>query len=235
MFQQMTKLEVNIRKGKLAPTDMHNLSSFLIKNCIPTIVVDPEFIEPMLVERSKFNGGYKIVTAVDFNDAGRHFALEKMRDLPQAMFATDGIEVLLTPNRNDKESHNELKAISEFIKQLKTTMEIRWVLGLRTRQKTAIEHYMKYLTSFPVNFIRTDPNLDIKSTTQQHQEDLEYIRRYYAAPVKVSGSVDLSVINEVKANRFDVSVAQAKKVLKELENPTKKEEKKEKAAIVEEV
>jgi hypothetical protein len=234
MFQPMTKLEVNIRRGKLAPTDMHNLSSFLIKNCIPTIIVDPEFIEPMIIERSKFNGGYKIITAVDFNDSGRHFALEKMRDLPQAMFATDGVEVLLTPNRNDKESHNELKAISEFIKQMKSTMEIRWVFGFRVRPKTAIENFMKYLTNFPVNFLRTDPNVDVpKITIKQHQEDLDYIRKYCANPVKISGNIDLKTMSEVKANRFDVSVAQAKKVLKELEAQPVKRVEKEK--VVEEV
>jgi hypothetical protein len=222
MFQYTTKLEVNIRRGKMAPTDMHNLSTFLIKSKIPAIVIDPEFIDPMMVERSKFNGQYKIIVAVDF-DNGRRYGMEKLKYLPKNTFQTNGIEILLTPGRNDKESLNELKVISEWGKMFNPLLEIRWVFGFRTRARDLIANFMPYLKNVPGTFLRTDPNCEIpKISVEEHESDVAYLKEHSSTPIKISGNVTLEIMNAIKVARYDVTIGQAKKIVKAIEDENKK-------------
>jgi len=222
MFQHTTKLEVNIRRGKMAPTDMHNLSSFLIKSKIQTIVIDPEFIDPMTVERSKFNGAYKIIVAVDF-DNGRRYGMEKLKYLPKNTFQTDGIEILLTPGRNDKESLNELKVISEWGKMFNPLLEIRWVFGFRTRAKDLISNFMPYLKNVPGVLLRTDHNCEVPNITiEEHLSDVEYLKSFSSTPIKISGNVTFEVMKAVKVAKYDVTINQAKKIVRSIEEEDKK-------------
>lgn len=217
MFQITTKMEVNIRRGKTAATDMFQLSTFLIKSRIPAVVVEPEFVENILIDRSKYVNAYKVICAVDFHN-GKHFALEKIRDLPQAALSADGFEILVSPNRPDKESLNELRGLTQFFKSIDPMKEIRWVLGLRTREIPNLECILEHMRTWPGSFIRTDTNLEIPSLgIDDYIEDIDFIRSKVSTPIKVSGNVDFALINALSdvASRFDVTATQARKIARE--------------------
>jgi deoxyribose-phosphate aldolase len=218
MFNITTRLEVNIQ-GMAAGADINGLSTFISKSKIPVIVSDPAYIEGILVERTKFRGQYQVICTVDFPN-GKHFASEKMRDLPKASMLADGFDIMVSAKKTDRESLNELRAISDFIlKYIDPTKEIRWVLGLRHRNYEDVRNVMSHLKNCPAKYIRTDnhlilPKLDINS----HQLDIDFIRASVATPIKLSGNITLATINETinAVSRYDVSVQQAKDIVKEL-------------------
>ena len=217
MYNVTTKLEVNFRKGRSVATDMIGFSTLLMKYKIPVAVIDPMFIDQHLIERMRTGGQYKIITMVDF-DSGKSYSLEKLRYLPKSIFVADGIEVLLSPNRTDKESMNELKVIYEFVRNLNPLMEIRWVFGFRTRTHQSMINFMQYLKNYPATFLRTDTNVEVPSLDfERHKQDIEFIRQHCGIPIKVSGNITLDMIKNLpEAARFDVSVTQAKKIINEL-------------------
>jgi deoxyribose-phosphate aldolase len=220
MFNITTRLEVNIQ-GVAAGADINGLSTFVSKNKIPVIVSDPAYIEGVLVERSKFLGQYQVICTVDFPN-GKHFASEKMRDLPKAAMLADGFDIMVSAKKTDRESLNELRAISDFIlKYVDPTKEIRWVLGLRHREYDDVRNMMSHFKNCPAKFIRTDnhlvlPKIDINS----HLLDIEFIKSSVAIPIKLSGNITLTTINETinAVSRYDVSVQQAKEIIKELKS-----------------
>lgn len=234
MFNITTKLEINIRKSPSVATDVIGLNILMVKNKIPALIIDPEFIEPMFFERTKVNGTYKIITTVDFYN-GRAYALDKLKDLPRFALESEGLEIMVSPNRTDKESLNELKTIVEFLKKINPLLDIRWCLGLRTRSYDSVKFPLTHFKTWPCSFIRTDINLQVPNlTVEKHRADIAYIKSLSGLPIKVSGNVDINLIRELTGiNRFDVSVTQFKNIVKALkENPDlgnlqKKEVKKE--------
>jgi hypothetical protein len=229
LFNYTSKLEVNVRQGPTAASDFVNLPTFLIKNRIPVLIIDPAFIEAAIVDRSRCNGNYQIITTVDFDTLGKSYALEKITHLPRVAFNIDGLEILLTANRNDKESLNELKAISEFVRgSVSQLMEIRWVFGFRIRKHSELANFMPHLKNYPANFLRLDTNCEVpKLDIQKHLDDIAYVQEHCNIPIKVSGNIDLKTMEALpKIPRFDVTVSQAKKIiaeLKEKDNPQPKE------------
>lgn len=218
MFDITTRLEVNVLRGANVTSDFNNLSNFLVKHRVPVLVVDPTFIAPVLIERMRFRAQYKIVCAVDF-DTGKRYAMEKLRPLPQEIFKADGLDILLSANRADKESFNEMKVLRDFIKDsINPTIEIRWVLGLRSRTYEAVANIMPHLKKVPGSYIRTDINLEVPNhSLEKHATDINFIKDAVGAPIKLCGNIDLNTIIEFKSqvSRFDVSVSQAKKIAKE--------------------
>lgn len=219
MFDVTTRLEVNIVRGKTASTDMASMSNFVIKYRVPTVVVDPQFVEQIMIERQRYRGSYKIICTVDF-DNGKNYAMDKLRSIPKAALAVDGFDILVTDGKTDKESLNELKAISEFLKKAVDPLkEIRWTLGMRLRQTNDLLNIMKHLKTYPAAFIRTDHNLIAQNLTlEKHENDVKFIKSHVGTPIKVCGNVDVETIRSLrgKVSRFDVSMTQATRILKKL-------------------
>lgn len=215
------RLEVNLLRNHVAVADMNQLGNFLIKYQIPAIVVDPNYIEHVMMERLKVGGKYKIICAVDF-DTGRRFAMEKMRPLPRAALGADGFDILLCAGRADKEAYNELKALNDFIREnLGREKEIRWTFGLRVRTQEQMQVFMPYLQQAPAAFLRTDYNFGIPDiTAQTHLDDIKYLRQHSGTPIKVGGGgITLKSIEEIggKASRFDVTIMEARDLIRRAE------------------
>lgn len=219
MFEYTTRLEINVLQGQTVAVETNGLATFMVKNKIPAIVAAPDFLEIVLMERASFGGQYKVICAVDF-DSGRRYALEKFRPLPQTIFKADGFDILLTPNRTDKESLNEMRALSEFIRSLNPLMEIRWAFGFRTRTYESMAGFLPYLKKCPANFLRTDISLQSPLVSlKKHQADILLLKECVGTPIKVSGNIDFEIMKELRegVQRFDVSVAQAKKIVKAIQ------------------
>lgn len=213
------RFELNLQRGATAAIDMKNLGIFAIKNAIPAVVVDPSFCEIVLMDRLRLGAQlkYKVICTVDFEN-GKNFALQKFRSLPRGALGSDGFEILLSPARADKEAFNELKGISEFIKEnLDTTKEIRWCFGFRSRPYEQLEAFMQYLSKFPSSFLRTDHSmLTTGIPLEDHQKDVEFIRTYVGTPIKVSdGAISLDALEALapKVARFDVTLGQATRLV----------------------
>lgn len=219
MYNVTTKLELNLFDGKTVVGDMSKMSTFVMKYKIPAVVIDHRYIETALWERTRHSGQFKIICPVDFPH-GRHFALEKIRDLPQAALSADGFEIMLSANLSDKECLNELRVITEFFhKSIDPTKELRWVLGYRSRSYESVRAFLPHITKWPVAFIRTDNNLTVPTfDIKKHNADITEIKNYVGCPIKISGNVDLDTINSVPlARRFDVNMTQARTIIKQLQ------------------
>lgn len=214
MLEYTTKMEINVLRGR--NIDIRDISTFVIKNKIPAIICEPEYIDILILDRNKYQGAYKIICAVDFWD-GNNYAMEKIKYLPQSVMVADGFEILATPNRSDKETFNELKTITEFIRgTLDAIKEIRWALALRTRPPGHFYNILKNVKKWPGSFIRTDVNIESPAASVDvHGADFQFVRDKIATPVKVSGNVTFDTMMALMGSvaRFDVSLAQAKRIM----------------------
>jgi hypothetical protein len=212
MFQITTKLELNVL-GNLPATEYNGVLTFAIRNKIPAIVTDPLLIEQMFVQRSRYNGQFKIICALDFR--GGDFAVSKFQHIPKIALDADGFDVYLTPKKSDIESSNEMKAIEEFISRINMTAEKRWTLGLRTGDghKNTLRHFKER----PANYIRNDINLiSPLATLETLKKDVELIRSHSATPIKLCGNIDLDIIDTLKTARYDVTLTQARGIVNEV-------------------
>jgi hypothetical protein len=218
-------MEINLRNSKTLPHDLNNLPIFMIKNRIPAIIVPPELLELVAAERVVHNADYQIITMVDWED-GNHYAMDKLKLLTKMALQTDGLEIRLSHDRNDMECHNELSSILDFIKKFNPLMQVRWVFEFRKISYKSYEHFFKYLKKFPGTFIRTSTIVELANNfdVDEHRRDIEVIKRNYAGQVKISGNVTKNVMDEIKANRYDVTVSQAKNIIKEINELKKKEQ-----------
>jgi hypothetical protein len=217
MFAQTSKMEINLlhNTGRV-DFGGNQLSTFVIKNKVPAVVCVPELVEIVAVDRSQFSHRYKIICAVDFNN-GRNYGLAKVRDLPQSCLMADGFEVRLTAGRSDKETLNEMRGITNFFRQIHSTKEIRWALSLRSTSIDQFVNCLKHAKSWPGSFIRTDIDVDSPiANMETHVRDFAAIRKYIHLPIKVSGSVDYDTIVALSGDiaRFDVSMDQARSIIR---------------------
>ena len=119
MLQLTTRMEINVT-AKTVAADIGQLSTFVVKNRVPVVVTDPQFLETITLDRLKFGGGrtgrlaYKIICTVDF-PRGKAYALEKLRDLPEnVIFLADGFDILLTGGRSAHQTRQEEAQPSGF-------------------------------------------------------------------------------------------------------------------------
>lgn len=211
MFHVTTRLEVNVFSRSIG--DIDGLTSFVVKHRIPTIVVDPALLEVLIIERSQFNYAHKVICAIDFEN--KNYSFNKMKDLGKGIWAADGYEILVSPNRTDIETMNEMKSLREFIIRYEPTKEVRWALNLRNK-RFDFSHALKHAKNIPGSFIRTDINLvSPAATLDAHREDVDTIRKVVATPIKVSGSVNYDLIMALGQSvaRFDVTLSQARDVV----------------------
>jgi hypothetical protein len=231
MFNMSHKFEISALPGAVAPGDLVGLGTFAMKYGIQAIVTGPDYIEALFADRLRLGcvGRYKIICAVDF-DRGRNFALSKFRALPTNALAADGFDVLLSANRPDKESYNELKAITQFIREMMDPLkEIRWTLDLRSRSQEDVKSIMPYLVKFPATYIRTagaylsDDAGDVSVET--HLKDIEFIRQFVGTPIKIGGG-DLNFMTVTtlagKAAAFDATAGQIRRISRAAEEADQK-------------
>lgn len=217
MLQLTTKLELNVFNTKSLAMDMPHIGSFVIKNRVPCVVTVPELIDTILFERSKFSPAFKVICAVDFFN--KNYALQKIRNLSNNVFMADGFEFRVSSGRNDKESLNELRALTEFIKNgLGPSKDIRWALNLRAITYDNYMYLLNHMRKWPASFIRTDINIECPSVNYDtHMDDINFIKEKIATPIKVSGNINYSLMLTLanKAARFDVNLTQARRILKD--------------------
>jgi hypothetical protein len=223
MFNPLSRLEVNIRNTGVAGVDIMSIGNLVVKNRIPTVVCDPEYIDALLVERMKYQGKFKIITTIDFN-GGKKYGMEKFRTLPKSVFAVDGFDILITADKTAAESLNEMKALSQFVKNCGPLREIRWVFGLLTRSPDIIEHCIANVKSCPATMVRTDTSVEsILCNLEHHQKHVNMIKKYIGTPIKISGNVDLDLINHFGHGfYYDISVEQGKKLVRDMQSQTSK-------------
>jgi len=218
-FSISVRMEVNLLRSKTASGDHINLARWVIKNRVPAIVVDPLYVEASIIERMKHRGQYKIICSVDF-ESGKHYGLEKLRPLPKSIMVADGFDILLTANKSDKEYLNELRILSEFIHDsIHKSKEIRWVLGLRTREQASIIQALPHFKKWPATYVRTDHNVlpaKQENEYERHARDIQFIRKSTGLPIKISGNIDYETYMKLKSDvkRFDVTLNQAKALIK---------------------
>lgn len=224
MFSYTTKMEINLRNSKTLPHDLNNLPIFMIKNRIPAIVVPSELLELVAAERVVHNADYQIITMVDWED-GNHYAMDKLKLLSKMALQTDGLEIRLSHDRNDMECHNELASILDFIKKFNPLMQVRWTFEFRKFCYDSYKHFFKHMKKFPATFVRTSTIVELANNfdVAEHARDIERIRQEYAGQIKIGGNITKKIIDEVKAGRYDVTVDQAKNIIKEC-NDIKKQE-----------
>jgi len=225
MFPYTTKMEINLRNSKTLPHDLNNLPIFMIKNRIPALVVPPELLELVAAERVVHNADYQIITMVDWED-GNHYAMDKLKLLTKMALQTDGLEIRLSHDRNDMECHNELSSILDFIKKFNPLMQVRWVFEFRKICYDSYKHFFKHMKKFPATFVRTSTIVELANNFDvvEHARDIERIKQEYAGQVKISGNITKKVMDDVKAARYDVTVDQAKSIIKEINELKKKEQ-----------
>jgi|APFre7841882654_1041346.scaffolds.fasta_scaffold103374_2 hypothetical protein len=219
MFNMSHKFEVNALRGSVSPGDLVGLGTFAMKHGIQAIVTDPEFIEALFADRLRLGcmNRYKIICAVDF-DKGKNSALSKFRSLPTNALAADGFDILLSAKRPDKESYNELKVITEFIREMMDPLkEIRWTLDFRARSYEDVKSIMPYLKKFPATYIRTaGAYITNEVPLETHLKDVEFIRQSVGTPIKVGGGLDFKTVTSLvgKAAAFDATATQIRRILR---------------------
>ncbi len=228
-YQITSRLEINMLA---ANSDFRTVSDFAIKNRCPAIVIAPEFAPMMLTDRSAKNGQFQIIAAIDFPD-GRNFCLDKFKNLNVMSLEVDGMDILFTRNKTEIESSNEIKALIEFVRgSLNPIANIRFVLGYYTKEWPDVEKLLKALEKHPPDMIRLDQHLELPNVDiETHTEALEKIRAITPKPLKISGNIDLAIIEHLieidRRVKFDVSLQQAKHIvnqLKQRENDLSKTE-----------
>lgn len=217
-----TKLEVDVMQAsELDP-------AFLLASThsLPAVVVHPQLVQEAILTRVKRQGRFKILSTIDW-PKGELFGMTKMRGLTRDMMSIDGYEILMTGYRNENETRNEARVLTEFIKShLSPTMEIRFVLGALLRDDAEAVKVAKVMRDIQAPaMLRTDTHLKIqvtKANVKTHNALLGSIKAVCGLPIKVSGNIDsvrviagcLQAPNT--ASRFAVSLLQLQAVVKEL-------------------
>lgn len=226
-FQTTSKLELNIIKSATHP---NAISDFAVRNRIPVIVSSPEFIGTLVQLRAIKNGQYRIVCAIDF-PTGKSFAMDKLKNLSEDFYLADGYEILISPERTEVESRNEMRALHGFLKQINPLIEIRWCLGAHTRPEKASLGALKGMSQYAPSYLRVEPHVRLPNVgIDEHKAFVEKAKELIPFPIKLSGNVDLDLIRAFEGDRqvkhFDVDIDQAVALVKALELEEQKNESK---------
>jgi len=217
------KLEIDIMQG----TELQEAIELAVTSHIPAIVVHPELAREANVYRGIRQGHFRILTAVDW-PKGDRYAMDKLRDMPIDALSRDGFEILISDRKNPSEIKGELLTCFEFIRShLPEVTEIRIVLGAFMRDNDFVARACDELKNVPApDMIRTDHHLRVQQSVanaQAHNDLISLINKYTHRPIKISGNINSAkVVALCNADRFAVSLKQAKSIIKEVkENPDK--------------
>ena len=217
-----TSFEINLVKSDpTVVSSFSQLGTFMVKYKMQALVTDPVFLDGVLFEKIKCGDRFKVICAVDFN-GGKGYAGEKFKTLPRSVVSADGFDILISARKLESEVYNELQDLSKFIREnLGQTKEIRWTLGLRSRSYDIMKIAMPSVKKFPAQFIRTDHSNTPDVSLETHLKDVEFIRGYTGAAIKVCGGLTVPIIEALgnKVARFDMTLAQAQKLIRQWEAP----------------
>lgn len=218
-----SKFELNILNNNTIP-NLPLITTFIIKNKIPYIVVKPEMSTAAMVERSSKNGRFKIIVAIGFDDFGKSFATDKLINIHKDSFAADGFDILITPNKTQNETKNEMISIIDFISKINTLSEIRFSLHINNDCTGAV----KAMNNLPISMIRGCQHVELSDNVISKQILLDRvinIRKLTGKSIKIGGNINYEIYKELLkyVTRFDVTYEQARSILRamELENNKK--------------
>lgn len=211
----INKLEIDVTQA----TEVQEATMFAAKHKLPALVVHPSLALDAIFARGRAGGKYKIITPIDW-PKGENFGMLKMRGLDLHALDTDGYEILLTPNKTEIETRNEISVLTNFIRNhLSTTVEIRFVIGSLVHENAIAK--MNGLLKNPMpSFIRNDIHTKIqasKANFEIHQETHKEMMQIVKTPVKLSGNINSKKMYQdcSFAQRFGVNLSQARAVLKD--------------------
>jgi hypothetical protein len=217
-----SKLEIDVMQVNEIQESVH----LAIKHKLPAIVVHQSLSGDAIIARSMAGGKFKIITPVDW-PKGEIFGDLKLRGLSFDSIETDGFEILLTAGKNETDTKNEAKVLTEFLKsRIGDQVEVRFVLGSSLRPFDHIETICKSLAGVRTpTCIRTDTQLKTqvtKANPEEHNKIIAMASSYISAPIKVSGNINTlkAIASCPQASKFAVNLLQAKAIIKELQNST---------------
>lgn len=218
-----TKLEIDV----MQINELDQAIQLAAIHNLPAIVVHPQLVTQAIGTRIRRNGRFKLISTVDW-PKGDTYGMNKLRGLTKEMMELDGFEILLTGGKSEIENRNEIRVITEFIRNnIGPRLEIRFVLGTHTKTDAECMHMARVMKDIQAPaLIRTDNHLRMqvtKANAKTHSALVESIRTVCGLPLKVSGNIDsvrtiagcLTVPNP--PTRFAVSLQQMQQVIKELQ------------------
>ena len=217
MYNITSKLEVVVDPVVPIP----ELCTMALKGKVAALVCDdPNLITPLITHRFNVNGTYKVIQTVDF-PSGKLFAFDKIRSIGAGAYGVDGFDIMLSA-RNEIECLNELKVITEFLKQINRLYEIRVVLGTFTRNEEYLRHMLKAIKTIPITMIRLDNHLilpETNTTKEKIEQHVKLIREYSGANLKLSPNINLEAVKSYgnMFHRYDITTNEFFKIMKDLE------------------
>ena len=216
----ISKLEIDV----MQINEVLEATEIAHKYKLPSLVVHPGLSSEAIIARSRAGAKFNIITPIDW-PKGETFGASKMRGLMIDTLETDGFEFLLTGDKKEIETKNEVQVLSDFVKmRLGENIEVRFVLGSVTRSMENVMSMCRGIfgTRTP-SMIRTDINTKtqiLKANSDEHNKLMEAIRTIIKAPIKVSGNFNnlKSIVTVPSAARFAVSLQQAKTIIKEFKS-----------------
>lgn len=218
-----TKLEIDVMQA----TEIREAVELAVVHQMPAMVVHPDLVPETVVLRAVRQGRFNIIVPIDWPKGERN-AMAKLQHINVDALSQDGFEILVSHKDSASATQAELKMLSEFIRvHLREVVEVRFVLGTIARDWDSIKRIVSVLKDVPAPaMLRTDCHLrtqQSKASPQVHNKLIHDIRELYNVPIKVSGNINsIRAVLTTRADRFAVSLKQAKTIIAEVkENPEK--------------
>lgn len=215
----LNRLEIDVMQAN----ELVEAARLTVKHKLPAMVVHQDLSAEAFIIRGQLGGRFNIITPVDW-PKGITYGMNKMRGLSTDSLEVEGFEILLTGGKNLIETKNEVKILTNFIKQhLSEQHEIRFVLGTQIRDEDNIKVICEALKGIRTpKFIRNDTQLKLqisKANIDTHNDSMEMIADIIRAPMKISGNINsFRVLTSCQgASRFGVNLLQAKIIIKEFQ------------------
>lgn len=211
------KLEIDVMQSN----ELLEAARLTVKHNLQSMVVHPELSGEAYIARGQLNGGFNIITPVDW-PKGINYSMDKMRGLSADALEVEGYEILISPNKNVKEITKELKATTDFIKTHLGDFEVRFVVACFNREPGYIKAVYEAIQEVrKPAMIRNDTSLKLQVSRANINNHNKFIEETAAAisgcPIKIGGNVNnYRVVTAVtEAKRFAVNLTQAKNIIKE--------------------
>jgi hypothetical protein len=125
-LDKSVKVEPYILTPERSFPDITKIDLLATKYKCPAIIVSPEFCDLIALMRTRLNSKYSIMVEIDL--LGLTFGLNKM--MHKINYGNiNGCEIGLSKNKNYTELMNEMKSVSNFLKQYNQAMAIRWIIN----------------------------------------------------------------------------------------------------------
>jgi hypothetical protein len=208
-----SKFEINIATmtGQDV-TDMRDAPSFILKNRCAALVVKPEYVAASIASRGSMGPVPPFRIYIKIDDF-KSFGLDKLKMIPRDAFSADGFDITFTPDRSQKETENEIKSIKEFVSAMNQLAEVRFSLDSRIHDLKCVKSCAEAVKQQPV-MIRMGTDTEKLFYTD---EMIETVKEIVKPKIKLCGQVTLKTVEENKAAKYDVSLNQARLILRQAE------------------